>query len=175
MIAMHVNSLGKNAIENRFSEAQEKIRTIVYSGEKSRWNWDRYVLEMKKCHEERYALVIHGHADLTDREKVYYLIKGIKTPDLEATVTLIESSPDHREDFDAAQLLLTEAVRRANARKLTRNVSMRAPWQRDPRTPRSRPPPPIMGAMTATLLVTTTAVMTCRASSTATMTSSSRS
>ena len=126
MIAMFVNSLGKNAIENRFSEAQERIRGIVYRGEKARWNWDRYVLEMKKCHEERYALVIHGHADLTDREKVYYLIKGIKTPDLEATVTLIESSPEHREDFDAAQLLLTEAVRRAKARELTRNVSMTA-------------------------------------------------
>ena len=151
---MHINSLGKNAIENRFSEAQEKIRTIVYSGEKSRWNWDRYVLEMKKCHEERYALVIHGHADITDRKKIYYLIKGLKTSELEATVTLIESSPDHREDFDAAQLLLTEAVRRAKARKLTRNVSMAATGcrrgnggrgrgrdhrghQRDPRLPRT--------------------------------------
>ena len=135
MIAMHVNSSGKNGTENRFSEAQEKIRTIVYSGKKSRWNWDRYILEMKKCHEERYALVIHGHANLTDRKKVYYLIKGIKTSDLEVIVTLIEASADHREDFDSAQLLLTEAVRRAAARKLTE----KCPW----------PPPDAAAAMAA--------------------------
>ena len=73
MITMHVNSLGKNGIENQFSEAQEKIRNIVYNGEKYRWGWTRYVFEMKKCHAESYQLVIRGHVNLTDCKKVYYL------------------------------------------------------------------------------------------------------
>ena len=126
MIAMQINSLGSNAIENRYSENQDMIRNILYHGEKSRWGINRYVLEHKKCHEERYQLVIHGHHDFTEREKVYYLLRGIKVHDLEATITMIESSDEHRENFESAQLLLTEAVRRAAARKLTRTISMTA-------------------------------------------------
>ena len=91
MIAMQVNSVSTNAIENRYSEIQDKIRNILYHGEKTRWGINRYVLEHKKCHEERYQLVTHGHHDFTEREKVYCLLRGTKVHDLEATIPMIES------------------------------------------------------------------------------------
>ena len=125
MQSMIVNSQGANAMENRYSENQDKICKVSCHGEKARWGFARYVLEIKNCHEERYQLVQHNYPDLTDREKVYYLINRIKVADLEATVTTIEAHPDYRGDFEASQLLLAEAVRGVTARKRkNRNVSV---------------------------------------------------
>ena len=127
ILVMMINSQGANAIENRYSENQDKIRNIFYHGEKSRWGINRYVLEHKNCHEERYQLFAHNYHDFTDGKKVYYLLRGIKVPDLDATITMIETSPDHRENFESAQPLLTEAVRRTATRNTAqKTVSMTA-------------------------------------------------
>ena len=187
MISMHIKSLGANAIENRYSENQDKIRNILYHGEKFRWGINRYVLDLehKNCHEERYQLVMHGHHDFTERKKFYYLLRGIKVPNPEATITMIESSDDHRENCEFAQLLLTGAVRRTTARKSTRTISMTATGRgrrgnggrgggrdrhgrnggRPPHAPRhGRDPPPMVAITTRTLLKTVMVAMICRAS-----------
>ena len=62
--------LGENNVDNMSSRAEDKLKDTSYSGEKRRWNFEKYV----KTHVDQHAIltgiVEHGYSGIDDRSKV---------------------------------------------------------------------------------------------------------
>ena len=93
--------LGENSVYNMSSRAEAKLKDTSYSGEKRRWNFEKYI----KMHVDQHAiltgLVKHGYFGINDRSKVRHLMAGIKTKVLDPVKTQIMASAALRNDFDA--------------------------------------------------------------------------
>ena len=81
--------------------AEAKLKDTSYSGEKRRWNFEKYI----KTHVDQHAiltgLVKHGYSGIDDRSKVRHLMAGIKTKVLDPVKTQIIASAPLRNNFDA--------------------------------------------------------------------------
>ena len=79
--------LGKNNVDNMSPRAEAKLKDTSYSGEKRRWNFEKYV----KTHVDQHAiltgLVEHGYSFIGDMSKVRHLMAGIKTKVLDTVKT----------------------------------------------------------------------------------------
>ena len=104
--------LGKNNVDNMSSRAEAKLKDRSYSGEKRRWNFEKYV----KTHVDQHAIltgiVEHGYSGIDDRFKVQHLMSGIKTKVLDPVKTQIVASAALRNDFDACVNLYRPLSRR---------------------------------------------------------------
>jgi hypothetical protein len=71
--------LGPNIVGNMTSEAETKITSPLYNGEKKRFTWEAYV----RIHTEQQSVLnglrYYGYAGIDDSSKVRHLLKGIKT------------------------------------------------------------------------------------------------
>ena len=65
------------------------IRSLTYHGEKSKAKWHDYVVAHKRCHEIQVGLEEHNFHNFTNREKVTFLLDGIKVNTLEAPISSI--------------------------------------------------------------------------------------
>lgn len=92
--------LGASHVDNMAGRAERRLRDASYSGERRRWNFEKYV----RCHIDQHAvlegLVEHGYTGIDDRSKVRYLMDGIKTDKLDAVKTTVIADPQLRTDFD---------------------------------------------------------------------------
>ena len=81
--------LGKNNVDYTFSRAEAKLKDTSYSGEKRRWNLEKYI----KTHVDQHAiltgLVEHGYSGIDDRSKVRHLMAIIKTKVMDPVKTQI--------------------------------------------------------------------------------------
>jgi hypothetical protein len=70
--------LGPYNVGNMASEADTKLTSTLYNGEKKRFTWETYV----RIHTEQHSvhgLKYYGYAGIDDSSKVRHLLKGIKT------------------------------------------------------------------------------------------------
>ena len=93
--------LGENNVNYMSSCAEAKLKDTSYSGEKRRWNFEKYI----KTHVDQHAILTglfkHGYYGIDDRSKVQHLMAGIKTKVLDPVKTQIMASAALRNDFDA--------------------------------------------------------------------------
>ena len=82
---------------------------LDYHVEKKRHNWKSYVLGHKKFHDVQTALVEQEFNDFTDREKVTFLIDGIKCDTFNFVIYVV-SGGAARADLEAAQLKISEHI-----------------------------------------------------------------
>ena len=96
------------------SRAEAKLKDTSYSGEKRRWNFEKYV----KTHVDQHAiltgLVEHGYSGIDDRSKVRHLMAGIKTKVLDPVKTQIMASAALRNDFDACVNLYKDFIEQSD-------------------------------------------------------------
>jgi hypothetical protein len=71
--------LGPNNVGNMVSEAETKLTSTLYSGEKKRFTWETYVRIHTEQHSVLNGLKYYGYAGIDDSSKVHHLLKGIKT------------------------------------------------------------------------------------------------
>lgn len=102
--------LGANNVDNMSARAEAKLRNTAYSGEKRRWNFEKYV----KVHIDQHAilqgLVEHGYSGVDERSKVRHLLHGIKTTSLDVIKTRIMSDAVLRNDFDGCVNLFQDFI-----------------------------------------------------------------
>ena len=83
------------------SRTEAKLTATSYSGEKRRWNFEKYV----KTHVDQHAiltgLVEHRYSGMDDWSKVRHLMDGIKTKVLDPVKTQIMASATLRNNFGA--------------------------------------------------------------------------
>ena len=102
--------LGEHNVDNMSSKAERKLRNIAYTGEKRRFNFERFV----KVHVDQHAilegLVEHGYSGIDARSKVRHLLDGIKTTELDTVKTRIMSDAVLRSDFDRCVNLFQDFI-----------------------------------------------------------------
>ena len=111
--AIRENQLGTFALDARHTESGKIIRSLAYFGERSKTKWHNYVVAHKRCHKIQLGLEEHNFHDFTNREKVTFLLDGIRVNTLEAPILSITMDSSYREDFEKAQLQITECIRMA--------------------------------------------------------------
>lgn len=102
--------LGVHNVDNMSSKAERKLRNVAYTGEKRRFNFERFV----KVHVDQHAilegLVEHGYSGIDARSKVRHLLDGIKTTELDTTKNCIMSDAELRNDFDRCVNLFQDFI-----------------------------------------------------------------
>ena len=83
------------------SRVEAKLKDTSYSGEKRRWNFEKYVKRHVNQHTILTGLVNHVYSGIDDRSKVRHLMAGIKTKVLDPVKTQIMASSTLRNYFDA--------------------------------------------------------------------------
>jgi hypothetical protein len=71
--------LDPNNVGNMASEAETKLTSTLYNGEKNLFTWETYVRIHTEQHSVLNGLIYYGYAGIDDSSKVRHLLKGIKT------------------------------------------------------------------------------------------------
>ena len=109
-IGLKQHYLGANSVDNQASRAESKLNTLSYTGEKRRWNFEKFVREHKDQHQVLERLTAHGYSGIDERSKVRLLMTGIKTKELDTVKTRIMSDTNLRNDFDACVNLFQDFI-----------------------------------------------------------------
>ena len=96
------------------SHAEAKLKDTSYSGEKSRWNFKKYIKTHVDQHVILTCLVNHGYSGIDDRSKVQHLMAGINTKVLDPVKTQIMASAALRNDFDACVNLYKDFIEQSD-------------------------------------------------------------
>ena len=109
---LYNNYLGPNKVDNQAAAAETKLSSTTSTGEKKRWNFDKYV----QVHIAQYSILSsleqHGYKGIDERSRVRLLMVGIKTNVLDPVMTRIMSSPKLRQDFDGCVTLYRDFLQR---------------------------------------------------------------
>ena len=116
-LALWDHYLGPNNVDNMASNAERKLASTTYAGEKKRWNFEKYVKAHMDQHQIIESLVEHGHAGIDARSKTRWLLDGIKSQDLDVVKTQILANPTLRADFTGCVTLYKDFL----AQKATSN------------------------------------------------------
>jgi hypothetical protein len=115
--------LGPNNVGNMASEAETKLTSTLYNGEKKRFTWETYV----RIHTEQYSVLSglkdYGYAGIDDSSKVRHLLKGIKTTELDVCKTQVMASPSLRDNFAVTVELYATFIKKMKAENPQLNVS----------------------------------------------------
>jgi hypothetical protein len=115
--------LGPNNVGNMASEAETKLTSTLYNGEKRSVTWETYVRIHNEQHSVLNGLKDYGYAGIDDSSKVRHLLKGIKTTELDVCKTQVMDSPSLRDDFAATVELYSAFIKKMKAKNPQLNVS----------------------------------------------------
>ena len=107
--------LGPNNVNNMATEAETRLQSVTYSGEKKRWNFEKYVRTHADQHSILQGLTGHGHAGIDEGSKVRHLIAGIKTTALDSVKTQIMADTSLRVNFDVCVSLYKDFIKQSSA------------------------------------------------------------
>ena len=114
---LYNNYLGPNKVDNQAAAAETKLASTTYTGEKKRWNFDKYV----QVHIAQYSILSsleqHGYKGIDERSRVRILMAGIKTNALDPVTTRIMSPPELRQDFDGCVTLYRDFLQRQEGQR----------------------------------------------------------
>jgi hypothetical protein len=107
--------LGSNNVGNMASEAETKLTSTLYNGEKKRFTWETYVRIHTEQHSVLNGLTYYGYAGIDDSSKIRHLLKGIKTTELDVCNAQVMASPSLRDDFAATAELYSTFIKQLKA------------------------------------------------------------
>jgi hypothetical protein len=105
------------------SEAETKLTSTLYNGEKKRFTWETYVRIHTEQHLVLNGLKYDGYAGIYDSSKVRHLLKGINTSELDVCKAQVIASPSLRDDFAATVELYSTFIKQLKAENPQLNVS----------------------------------------------------
>ena len=117
-LGLKMHYLGKNNVDNMSSRAEHKLQNTSYTGEKRRWNFEKYVTVHVNQHAILEGLKQHGYAGIDERSKVRHLLAGIKTNALDSVKTRIYSDEKLRQDFEACVNLFQDFIEQQGGSKV---------------------------------------------------------
>jgi hypothetical protein len=107
-----------NNVGNMASEADTKLTSTLYNGEKKRVTWETYVRIHTEHHSVLNGLKYYGYAGIDDSSKVRHLLKGIKTTELDVCKMQVMASPSLRDDFTATVELYSNFIKQRRMKTL---------------------------------------------------------
>lgn len=113
--SLYQHYLGTNNVNNMATAAEVRLKSVTYSGEKKRWDFEKYVRTHVDQHSILEGLTGHGHAGIDEGSKVRHLLAGIKTNALDSVKTRIMSDAALRTDFEACVNLYKDFIKQSTA------------------------------------------------------------
>ena len=108
---IHKQFLGIDHVARHAAEAERKLQTSHYDGEKKGWDWDKYITLHKEQHAIMESLTDYGYSGMNNGTKVGHFLQGIKSIELKAAVNVVWAQPKKYEtDFDATVSYLGQMV-----------------------------------------------------------------
>ena len=83
---IHKQFLGIDHVARHAAEAERKLQTSHYDGEKKGWDWDKYITLHKEQHAIMEILTDYGYSGIYNGTKVCNLLQGIKSNELEGAL-----------------------------------------------------------------------------------------
>jgi hypothetical protein len=117
------HSLGPNNVGSMASEAETKLTSTLYKGEKKRFTWETFVRIHTEQNSVLNGLKDYGYAGIDDSSKVRHLLKGIKTKELDFCKTQVMASPSLHDNFAATVELYSNFIKQIKAENPQLNVS----------------------------------------------------
>jgi hypothetical protein len=115
--------LGPNNVGNMASEAETKLTSTLYNGEKKIFTWETYVRIHTEQNSVFNGLKDYGYTGIDDSSKVRHLLKVIKTTELDVCKTQVMASPSLRDNFTATVELYSTFIKKMKAENPHLNVS----------------------------------------------------
>jgi hypothetical protein len=107
--------LDPNNVGNMAIEAETKLTSTLYNGEKKCFTWETYVRIHTEQHSVLNGLKYYGYAGIDDSSKVSHLLKGIKTTELDVCKAQLMASPSLRDNFAAIVELYSTFIKQLKA------------------------------------------------------------
>jgi dihydroorotate dehydrogenase len=92
------------------SAAERRLISTTYSGEKRRWNFEKFVKVHVDQHTIIEGLVEHGHSGIDERSKVRHLMDAIRTDKLDSVKATILSNPALKSQFQQVVTLYKDFI-----------------------------------------------------------------
>ena len=121
--ALYNHYLGPNSVDNMANSAERKLQSLSYTGEKRRWNFDKYTRLHVEQHQVLEGLTRFGYAGIDERSKVRYLIDGIKTNAFDSVKAQIFSTAALRTDFEGCVTLYKDFISQSTKEPTSSNIS----------------------------------------------------
>jgi hypothetical protein len=88
--------LGPNNLDNMKSEAEAKLGSVSYTGERKKWTWEKYLQIHAEQHDVLNGLPDYGYSGIDNGTTVRKLVGGIKTDALDTVKAAVLASPASR-------------------------------------------------------------------------------
>ena len=115
MLAFYDHFLGPNNIDHIQKQAETKLLSLSYQGERKNWNFEKFVTSHKEQHTILEGLTDHGYGGMDVRTKVTRLLDGIQTETLDAVKTNILGSETLRKDFEKCVILYKDFIKQSGS------------------------------------------------------------
>lgn len=124
-MALYDHYLGPNNLDHMASQAEGKLKSTRYYGEKKRWNFEKFARVHVEQHTILEGLALHGHAGIDERSKVRHLLDGIMTKDMDSVKTQVMADATLRGDFTRVVTLCQDYLK-ASQNSETRQANISA-------------------------------------------------
>ena len=99
---VHKQFLDPDYVARYAAEAERKLQTSRYDGEREGWDLDKYVALNKEQHAIIESLTDYGYSGMNNGTKVHHFLQSIKSIELEVTVNIVWAQPEnYSTNFDA--------------------------------------------------------------------------
>ena len=123
---LHKYFFGANKVANISTKILTDLRGLSYTGDTKNFNFDKYVTEHVKLHNQAVSLLEYGGGTIDERHKIEYFVSGIKCTDFEAAKASLHANTDRFTEFDTVKDHFLEFRRMQHASRppgTIRNVS----------------------------------------------------
>jgi hypothetical protein len=115
--------LGINNVDNMTSEAEAKLGSVSYTGERKKWTWEKNVQIHAEQHAVLNGLTDYGYSGIDNGTKVRKLMAVIKTDALDNGKAAVMESPDLRTNYPDAVTLYGDFMKQQKIESASMNVS----------------------------------------------------
>jgi hypothetical protein len=115
--------LGPNKVDNMASEAEAKLGSVSYTGERKKWTWENYIQIHAEQHAVLNGLADYGYSGIDNGTKVRKLMAGIKTDSLDTVKDAVLEIPTLRTNPPGVVTLYGDFIKQQKIESASMNVS----------------------------------------------------
>jgi hypothetical protein len=115
--------LRRKNVDNMASEAEAKLGSVSYTGERKKWTWEKYVHNHSEKHAVFNGLTNYGDSGIDNGTKVRDLMAGIKTDALDTVKAAGLASPALRTNYPDVATLYGDFIKQKKIEIASMNVS----------------------------------------------------
>ena len=108
---LHSHFLGADKVNTMVNGNLSSLKSKIYQGDRTNWNFDKYCLAHVAEHNRHASLVEYDVAPLEESTKIHYFEEGIKDPTLDAAWNAILVNRTQFPDFDSVMQLYVTSKR----------------------------------------------------------------